>query len=269
MVEGWIGEAYNQDPESSNEIHGDELAQQYGFEGGLVPGVTISAYLTHPAVEAWGMDFLASGFAHVRVVSPLYDGESFVVEIGEQAESAYTASLVRAGGTVSAHADVRLETEPPAPPGRRGDDIAGRGHAAAPATRAHFERLRDEGCLAYRCPWRAGDMMGTYLRDREHMPDLLRGDQACANMSFILGISNWIADGNAHMNPWVHLETTSQNYAPVRAGTVVIAEMAITDLFEKKGHEFFDAEVVLFDEADDRCLTTITLRAIYKLRGAN
>ncbi len=66
MIEGWRGEAFNQDPGSSNEIHGDELAQRYGFEGGLVPGVTISAYLTHPAVEAWGMDVLAGGFAHLR-----------------------------------------------------------------------------------------------------------------------------------------------------------------------------------------------------------
>jgi hypothetical protein len=44
--------------------------------------------------------------------------------------------------------------------------------------------------------------------------------------------------------------------------------MTVTDLFEKKGHEFFDAEVALFDEDDDRCLTSIRLRAIYRLRGA-
>lgn len=268
MIKHWTGIAFNQDPESPNEIHGDALAQQYGFEGGLVPGVTISAYLTHPAVEAWGMDFLARGFAHVRVVSPLYDGEDFAVDIGEQTASGYTASLVRPGGTVSAHAQVSLTADPPAPPRRRGDAIAARDYAAPPASRDQFERLRDQGCLAYRFRWHSDHLMGTYLRERHDMPDLLRGDQAYANMSFILGTSNWTADGNAHMNPWVHLETTSQNHAPIPAGTVIVAEMAITDLFAKRGHEFFDARVVLFDEEDDRCLTTIDLRAIYKLRGA-
>jgi len=268
MITGWSAEAFNQEPNSSNEIHGDALAQAYGFEGGLVPGVTISAYLTHPAVEAWGVDFLARGYTHVRVVSPLYDGETFRVRIDGQAATGYTASLLRPDGTVCAHAEVRLEGEPPVPPPRRGDPLAPEGWIAPRASREHFETLRATGCRALRHRWQTDCTMGTYLRDRARMPALLRGEHACANMSYLLGMSNWIADGNAHMNPWVHLETHSQNYAPVPAGTPVIAEMTIADLFERKGHEFFDADVNLFDERDDNCLATIKLRAIYHLRGA-
>ena len=54
----WSATALNTAPESENKIHGDELAKEYGFEGGLVPGVTISAYLVHPLVEIWGKDWL-------------------------------------------------------------------------------------------------------------------------------------------------------------------------------------------------------------------
>jgi hypothetical protein len=43
--------------------------------------------------------------------------------------------------------------------------------------------------------------------------------------------------------------------------------MEITDLFNKQGHEFVDARVNLFDLSDDKCLCSIDLRAIYKLRG--
>jgi hypothetical protein len=39
-------------------IHGDKIAKAYGFNGGLVPGVTVSAYLCHPAVESWGAECL-------------------------------------------------------------------------------------------------------------------------------------------------------------------------------------------------------------------
>jgi hypothetical protein len=35
-----------------NKIHEDDLARQYGFKGGLVPGVIMYAWMTHPAVEA-------------------------------------------------------------------------------------------------------------------------------------------------------------------------------------------------------------------------
>ncbi|HEY3142742.1 MAG TPA: hypothetical protein VGJ86_16500, partial [Acidimicrobiales bacterium] len=43
---------------SANKIHDDEVAQRYGFRGGLVPGVDVYAYLTHPLAEAWGIDWL-------------------------------------------------------------------------------------------------------------------------------------------------------------------------------------------------------------------
>jgi hypothetical protein len=61
IPQSWQGEAYNQVPDSDNPIHGDEVARAFGFRGGLVPGVTVSAYLVHPAVEAWSEDWLARG----------------------------------------------------------------------------------------------------------------------------------------------------------------------------------------------------------------
>ena len=70
------------------------------------------------------------------------------------------------------------------------------------------------------------------------------------------------------MNPWVHLETQSQNFRPIPTGAAIVTEMSVVDFYEKKGHKFVDVDVSLFDEQDDACLTTIKLRAIYKLRGS-
>ena len=70
------------------------------------------------------------------------------------------------------------------------------------------------------------------------------------------------------MNPWVHVQTISQNYSAVPYGTRLIAEMEVNSVFEKKGHEFVDVEVNLFDEEDKNCVMTINLIAIYKLRGS-
>ena len=268
MIANWAASAYNQDPGSPNEIHGDDLAQRYGFEGGLVPGVTISAYLTHPAVAHWGTDFLERGFAHVKVGSPLYDGEDFCVLIDEQSNAEYRARLLRAGDVVSAEATVSLTSELPTPPTRRGDPIAPRDFQPPESSTTTWERLREQGCMAFRYHWGGAHKMSSYLLDPAGMPSLHQGDAAYANMSFILALSNFCADGNAHMNPWVHLETRSQNFKAIGPGTDIIAETAVVDLFAKKGHEFFDAEVNLFDAADDSCLTTIWLRAIYHLAGS-
>ena len=45
--------AVNGSTHSENKIHEDSVAKQYGFRGGLVPGVTDYAYMTRPALDAF------------------------------------------------------------------------------------------------------------------------------------------------------------------------------------------------------------------------
>ena len=76
----WQAIAFNTSPDSDNRIHSDEMARGYGFKGGLVPGVVVSAYLIHPGVQAWGMEWLTRGHSKVVIHKPTYDGDSFHVE---------------------------------------------------------------------------------------------------------------------------------------------------------------------------------------------
>ena len=64
------------------------------------------------------------------------------------------------------------------------------------------------------------------------------------------------------------MQTISQNYRAVPYGTPLISEMQVNSVFEKKGHEFIDVGVNLFNEEDKKCVMTINLIAIYKLRGS-
>ncbi len=265
-IANWTGTAFNQVPDSQNQIHGDEIAKQFGFKGGLVPGVTVSAYMIHPAVEAFGMDYLRKGYAHCRVNSPLYDEETFLVEVVDESDSSCSTCLQRPDGTPLATADIRIEELPPEPPRIRGDEISGKDTEPPVATRENMQRLQQEGCKAFVYSWNADHDMSTYLRDRSQMAELFTRD-GFANPSFVLGISNWMLASNAHMNPWVHMETRSQNFAAIPSGTNLLSEMTVVDLFEKKGHEFVDADVHVFDADSHQCYTTIRLRAIYRLRG--
>ena len=70
------------------------------------------------------------------------------------------------------------------------------------------------------------------------------------------------------MNPWVHVQTISQNYRAVSYGSPLIAEMQVNSVFERKGHEFVDVGVNLFGVEDEKCVMTINLIAIYRLRGS-
>ena len=49
---------------TENKIHEDGLARDMGFRGGLVPGVTVYAWMTHPVVAALGAAVARAG--HVQ-----------------------------------------------------------------------------------------------------------------------------------------------------------------------------------------------------------
>jgi hypothetical protein len=261
----WSAVAFNPVPESENRIHSDEVARAYGFRGGLVPGVTVSAYLLHPAAVAWGRDWLDRGQAHVVVRSPVYDGRKFDVVVSEATESAYEADLRDEEGKVCATASASLPERPPEPPVRRHDPIRSRDDERPAASRAVMESLRERGLGAMPARWSESSEISRYLRDPAGMAPVFR-DQRLADPSFVLGLTNWALASNVGMSPWLHLETRSRHFRAIEWGTELVVESAIADLFEKKGHEFVDVDVAVFDTRDDAAVASVRLRAIYRMR---
>jgi hypothetical protein len=262
----WRAEAHNPVPDSENRIHSDDVARKHGFEGALVPGVTVSAYLCHPAVEAWGVEWLARGRASIVVKKPVYDGRAIRVDVRTDGDRAYDAELSDAAGTLCAIGRIEIPAELPPAPRRRGDDVVTGDRV--PPTREGIERLRDRGMGAVRVVWGKGSSMASYLRDADSLPELLRLDRGgYANTSFVLGLTNWVFAANVALGPWLHLETQSQHFAPIAKDSEVVVEAQVVDLFEKKGHAFVDVEIAAF-LAEDVPALTARLRAIYRLRGA-
>src|SRR5947209_627533 len=69
-------QAYNTAKLSENKMHDDTVAKRFGFNGGLVPGVDVMAYMMHLPVAKWGRAFLERGLIEARFVKPVYDGET-------------------------------------------------------------------------------------------------------------------------------------------------------------------------------------------------
>lgn len=263
----WHATAFNQATASSNQIHSDEMAKAYGFRGGLVPGVTISAYLMHPAVETWGEAWLNTGRAEIVVHRPLYDGYGFDVVLTDVSDRSYQATLVDQEGTRCASGTLSLADEPAAPPIRRGDPLLKRGQDIEPVSREVLERLRDKGMHALPARWSAEHNMASYLADPHAMPAIHCFDgRGLANGGFLLGLTNWALASNTYMNPWVHVQTDSRFYGVVEPDTDLVVECAVADLFERRGHQFVDARVDAYLRATSEAVMSATLRAIYRLR---
>ena len=266
-VDGWTGVAYNQATASENRIHADDVARQYGFRAGLVPGVTVHAYLVQPAIEAWGVAFLAHGAVSVRLERPLYDGGAFTVAVEHDDRTAYHGEVRDADGAVCARGTVSLPAEPAPAPGRRGDPPAPRGDARPEATRGALERLREVGMGSIALEWRATGELDRTTRDLADMPDLVRPDRGgYANPAFTLGCANWVLAQNVRLGPWIHVQSDVRHFTAVARGAHLVVESRVVDLFERGGHEFVDLDVALFVAPDTPALAA-RHRAIYRLRG--
>ena len=267
--EVWSEKAFNTAPNSENQIHGDDMAKEFGFKGGLVPGVTVSAYLLHPIIEKWGLDWLEKGWAKCKITSPLYDKENFSVYLNEISENKILSNLKNSNQVVTANAEASLLEDIPDAPKIRNDKIAIKNFQGPRASKNVWMKLKKDGCMAFEYFWGGKDPL-IYLRDQNNLPDLLNpSKKGLSNLSFLLGCSNWALASSAYMNPWIHLQTTSQNYQALSFNSSVIAEIQVNEVYEKKGHEFVDVDVNLFKQEDKSCIMTINLLSIYKVRGSS
>jgi hypothetical protein len=264
----WQGTAHNQAVESENRIHSDDVARQYGFRGGLVPGVTVYAYLVHPAIEAWGMDWLNGGTASVVLRKPLYDGAKFDVIVTPDGPEAYRAKVVDEAGVHCADGRVGAPASSPPVPSLRGDAKAPPVDKIPNASRSALEALRERGLGAVHFEWPGKTDYDRYTQSLDDMPDLVRPDRGgYANPGFTLGLANWVLSRNVKLGPWIHVQSDVSNLAAIPAGSQLVVEARVTDLFQRSGHEFVDLEVSAFIEPDTPVLTA-SHRAIYQLRPA-
>ena len=251
------------------------MAQRFGFEGGLVPGVTVSAYLVQPGVEAWGEAFFAGGGPHVQILKPTYHEEPFRCEITTQTDARFESQIVNSTGRVSAVATVirQVDEQQQPLPIFRGDPLAPTDYVPPSATPERFEALKEKGCLATEYLFDAANPRTWYFHRAPQMPKIHQpgGEdvETVAPTSFLLGCGNWIFSANAMMNPWVHLETHHRSIAPIRQGETVRCEMLVEEWFERRGHLFADVTVSLFEARSRAPRGVIHQRAIYRLRGSD
>jgi hypothetical protein len=242
-----------------NEIHDDAVARTLGFASGLVPGVTVFAYMTHPVVGTYGLEWFNCGTMSVRFEQPVYDGDEVQVKAGEEEASGMLLSVVTANGEC-AYGRADLSREPPTLPEPDAYPFAG-----LPARRD----AADEDSLV------PGNALGTVTlvgdgaaeaRYREDIGDDLPiyGSQRLIHPGRLLHGCNQALSQNVLMGPWIHTGSRMEMFGPARFGDRVLFRPKVEDRFERRGNQFvvLDVLAAVGDRPVMRCLHT----AIYKLR---
>jgi acyl dehydratase len=247
MTEAALGpyrvEAFNTAKDSENKIHDDTVARQFGFTGGLVPGVEVYAYMTHLPVQRWGRAWLERGAAECRLLKPVYDGDTAVVTAAES--SAGLDLRIDSHGELCLTGRAALPTEPTAPP------LDAFTKAPAPPIPPAVRPPANEMTLAVGTwfginPLRITDEYAEqYLRDiRETNP--LYATEGLVHPGTILHIGNWALRHNVVLGPWMHVGSTVQHFAAAHIGDELSARAVVTANYERKGHRFVELDVLVF-----------------------
>ena len=255
--------ARNTSTQSENAIHHDDVAKRYGFGGGLVPGVTVYAYLTHPLVEAWGPAWLERGTVSVRFTKPLFDGDEAVIAgIAERSGPGATATVTARNGS-GADCSVATAALPPAPGG------------APDATMYRAAPLPAERPPALAANLAVGTVMGSPVNryDEERAAEwlgkvtdglpLYRGRDAFVHPAFYLDQANKALSLNVRLGPWIHVGSVIQHFSAARLGETLATRGRVRSVFEKKGREFVELDLLI--SADDRPVAQVFHTAIYRL----
>jgi acyl dehydratase len=243
MTESHLGpyrvEAYNASKESENKIHEDAVARQFGFRGGLVPGVDVYAYMTHLPVLRWGRAWLDRGTAECRLLKPVYDGDTAIVTATES--PAGLELRIESHGEICVTGSAALPSEPVAPPGdfREGpmppvERPPANEQTLATGTRLVINpfRVTDEYAEEYLQTVRETEPL--YARDRLVHPGT------------ILHIGNWALRHNVRLGPWMHVASTVQHFSAARIGDELTARAVVTANYERKGHRFVELDMLVY-----------------------
>ena len=255
--------AVNTAAESENKIHENSVAKQYGFRGGLVPGVTDYAYMTRPALDAFGPEWLERGTMSARFNAPIYDGDTVTCRATVVDGRTLELAALTPDGQVCAPGKACLPEEPATPP-----TLADFPAPAPPAREARPDA--DERSLA------VGTVLGSVEADYNAeaaatfavgVPDdhPAYAGGAIAHPGFAIRFANSALDWNVRLGPWIHVSSDTQHFGVVRLGDHLSTRARVVELFERKGHHFVTLDVATFANGG-RPIQRVTHTSIYRLR---
>lgn len=261
--------AYNYAHDSENKIHDDETAAQYGFKGGLVPGVADYGYLSRAAFKAWGKPWLNGGSMQAKFIKPIYHGEvatAIASTIAHTDDSdpgnQLTLSLLNPEGVCCAVGSANLKAD------------------ATPPTPEQYPRLAPLAATERPIPgiesFAAGRVLGSveYVHNAQAAREMseslfveaLENDagETIWHPALCLSYANRITKENVQLGAWVHTASQVNYFGQPMQGEAVSLRGRVADTYDKRGHVVTELDLAMFAN-EQRALVQIHHTAIIRL----
>ena len=227
--------------------------------------MTVYAYMTHPLVEAFGAAWLERGTASVRFAKPIHDGEEVriagVITARDAKSLSATLTASTAVGGECARLTATLPAGSPVPVNLAVYPTAPLPADRPLATREHFASLSTLGT-----PINPHDeeRQTEYLDRVSDGLAIYRGARGWAHPGFFLDQANKALSQNVRMSPWIHVGSVVRHLGGAKVGEILSTRGKVRSLFEKKGKEFVEADLVLV-AGERRPIAHVLHTAIFRL----
>jgi hypothetical protein len=205
----WTVTARNLPEHARNPIHTDAGARAAGFPRALIAGVTTYAYLTHPIVAAWGIDWLERGGGEVRFRRPVFDQDRL------------RCTPVVDGEVVAIHA---LTDEPDQPRAVfRAVQQSGVASAIRPGEELPALRIPLVGELGSEYGSRAGDDLALYA------------ERGLVHPAIWPALANRVVHTQVARGSWIHTRSVIRHHGTAIAGSIADVHAVVVRRFESHG----------------------------------
>lgn len=243
--------AVNTAPDSKNRIHSDDGASEYGFKGGLVPGIATFSYACEALRWTQGDEWTDHAYVNIAYRKPVYDGDLIQVAVSNSAAQSgdvrvtNQAGQVCADGTFASQAtgsfsdsDEQLpEIPPPAAilPLTGTNLVAAEQLASVPVVLDQAECVEYLNALGLDPAW--------YV---EHQ---------VAQLGFLARqYTRLIAATYERVGPAIHARTELLVVRPPHFGETIGIRGRVDRVFRRKGHGFWTFEMAWVDGDGHTCL---------------
>ena len=224
--------ARNFSAESENRIHDQDVAQRFGFEGGLVPGAAVFGHMAHPLIEAMGEDWATGHRGEVRFLKPAYDGDELVIR-HRVAGGDHLVQCFARGNTLLSELRTGPWNEAPEAAPDAGAPVQGESRPEISWDNIHVGE-----------PFPAFEWQPTVVENAEFTAqvadDLDTYGKGLVHPHGWLNIANRALTNRYRLPAWMHVGSDFRLHTPIRVGDTVDVRAVPSNKWRRKGHEFLD-----------------------------
>lgn len=246
-----------------NRIQDDEYARRLGFRAGLVPGLSIFAYMSHPIAELLGKDWLERGSADVRFVRPVYSGEELRVTglVSSMDKDGILLLEYRAEnnqGATCGLGTAQLPPSAPSPEPSLEDYPAGKGKLHRVVSLETLQVGENLIPVSSEFTW---NVHWQYCR--KAIRDLHPLYERVLHPGWLASRASHVLASNYAIQAWVDVSCRVQHYHSQEEECIIQTRGKVQDKFERNGDHFIELDLAVF--APDRCLATMRYTAIFRI----